>query len=56
MDPNVTLSRLRDVLSRWEEWGTLEMNPESCMDEIADLFFAMDNWLVSGGFRPDDWS
>lgn len=56
MDPNVALSDLRAVLAKWEEWGTLELDPETAMDEIVDLFFALDNWLTSGGFRPDDWN
>jgi hypothetical protein len=56
MDPNTTLSRLRELLSNWEEWGTLELDAEASMDEVTDLFFGLDNWLSQGGFRPNDWS
>lgn len=56
MDPNITLSLLRELLSRWEEWGTLEVDAEAAMDEILDLFYGLDEWLTSGGFRPNDWS
>lgn len=56
MDPNEALSGIRDVFARWEEWGTLEVDAEAALDELTDLFFALDNWLTSGGFRPDDWS
>jgi hypothetical protein len=56
MDPNETLSSLRATFARWEEWGTLEVDAEEAMDSLTDLFFALDNWLTSGGFRPDDWS
>lgn len=56
MDPNTTLSRLRELLSQWEEWGTLELDAESSMDEATELFLALDDWLSQGGFRPNDWS
>ena len=56
MDPNATLSRLREVLSLWEQWGSLELNADATLDEVVDLFFAIDEWLSTGGFRPDDWS
>jgi hypothetical protein len=56
MDPNETLALLRVAFGRWEEWGTLETDPEEAMDFLTDTFFALDNWLTSGGFRPDDWS
>jgi hypothetical protein len=56
MDPNETLASIRTTLMRWEEWGTLEVDAEEAMDFLTDTFFALDNWLTSGGFRPDDWS
>lgn len=56
MDPNIALSRLRELLARWEEWGTLEVDAEVAMDEILDLFYGLDEWLSQGGFRPSDWS
>lgn len=56
MDPNIALSRLRELLARWEEWGTLEVDAQSAMDEILDLFYGLDEWLSTGGFRPSDWS
>jgi|LakMenEpi03Aug12_release.lakeMendotaPanAssembly.Ray.scaffolds.fasta_scaffold1219463_1 hypothetical protein len=56
MDPNIVLNRLRDILTQWEEWGTLEVDAESAMYEIVDLFHDLDDWLSQGGFRPNDWS
>ena len=56
MDPNATLSLLRESLSRWEQWDSLELNADATLDEVVDLFFAIDEWLSAGGFRPDDWS
>jgi hypothetical protein len=56
MDPNIALSRLREVLTQWEEWGTLEVDAEAAMDEVVDLFHGLDEWLSQGGFRPNDWS
>jgi hypothetical protein len=56
MDPNTTLEDLRLLASRWDEWGHIGLDPMSSMDQFAELFFALDDWLTSGGFRPDDWS
>jgi hypothetical protein len=56
MDPNEILASLRATFGRWEEWGTLEVDAAEALDSLTDLFFALDNWLTSGGFRPDDWS
>lgn len=56
MDPNVALAAIRSLLGEWEEWGTLQVNAEEALDNLTDLFFALDNWIASGGFRPDDWS
>ena len=44
MDPNETLRMLRRAIERRE------------IDAIEDLFDALDIWLSSGGFLPDDWS
>ena len=56
MDPNVALAALRQVFSQWEEWGDLELNATEAMDSLVDLFLGLDEWLTSGGFRPDDWN
>ena len=56
MDPNDALAGMRAVFARWEEWGSLEVDAEAALDELVDLFFALDSWLSVGGFRPDDWS
>ncbi len=56
MDPNVALSRLREVFTQWEEWGTLELDAAEAMDELVDLFHGLDEYLTSGGFPPSDWS
>lgn len=56
MDPNATLSRLRIIFNNWEEWGNLELDAAASMEEVSELFLDIDNWLTSGGFRPDDWS
>lgn len=56
MDPNEALGRLREICSAWEEWGELSLDPTEALDSLTDFFLALDNWLTSGGFRPDDWS
>lgn len=55
MDPNETLSQLRALMNGWEEWGGLEYDPVSVADDASDLFLALDNWILNGGFLPDEW-
>lgn len=56
MDPNETLKRLRNILNTWDEWGILEADAEDALNNVTELFYALDDWLSQGGFRPDDWS
>lgn len=43
MDPNVTLSRLRELADNNDvEW--------------ANLFESLDDWLSKGGFLPEAWA
>jgi len=41
MDPNITLSRLREVFTQWEEWGTLELDAAEAMDELVICFMVL---------------
>jgi hypothetical protein len=56
MDPNTTLARIKTICDKWEEWGTLEMDPLETLDELTELVQSLDEWLSNGGFRPDNWS
>lgn len=56
MDPNATLQRIRSLSNTWEEWGSLELDPLATLDELTELMLGLDEWLTSGGFRPNDWS
>ena len=56
MDPNATLARIKTICDKWEEWGTLEMDPLETLDELTELVQSLDEWLSNGGFRPDNWS
>jgi len=55
MDPNVALERLLSICEQWEEWGELEQNPIAALDEVAELFLGLNEWISSGGFLPNLW-
>lgn len=46
MDPNATLKELRELLKRG-------MRPD--LERARELFEALDEWILKGGFLPDDW-
>lgn len=48
MDPNEILRRLRELCA-------LDNCDLFAMDEIADLFEALDGWITKGGFLPTEW-
>jgi hypothetical protein len=47
MDPNATLERMRSIAdnSRGHD-----------LDEMIELFQALDDWLSRGGFLPREWN
>jgi len=47
MDPNATIKEIRKIL---------ELEDEANYDRLAELFSALDEWIVSGGFYPKDWT
>lgn len=62
MDPNETLRRLRANLA--EVWGLCESWPlnltqldriQGLACEYAELFEALDTWILHGGALPSDW-
>jgi hypothetical protein len=58
MDPDATLSILRDALRRLER-DRGDLPPSSITDAIADAyetFTVLDEWLSKGGFSPAEWS
>lgn len=61
MDPNATLARLRGMAKAaltdadaktWPEKATIV----AFTTEFAELFQALDAWIVGGGFLPAKWS
>lgn len=46
MDPNATLDELREITDKCAP---------SDMDRAAELFRALDEWIVKGGFLPKPW-
>lgn len=66
MDPNAALEELRKLTRNLEKPATVivldngaqylsEIDHEAVANRIAELFDALDNWLVSGGFLPTAW-
>ena len=55
MDPNKTLEDIMATAYKWEEWGTLEMDPLETLDSLTENVIALHEWLSSGGHRPDSW-
>ncbi len=49
MDPNAALAQLRDQMRALDQGG-------GNVDTVVDLFTGLDEWLTSGGFKPDAWS
>lgn len=52
MDPNQTLADLRELVS--EADGAKALSSATGY-RFAELFDALDGWIVSGGFLPSDW-
>ena len=53
MDVNETLARLRaGVAEALQESGAKRGD---LVDELAEDFDNLDNWMCKGGFRPDPW-
>lgn len=54
MDPDATLKALRDAVARWLLAETNDSEHAAALD-MADAATALDGWLTSGGFLPDEW-
>jgi len=52
MDPNATLELIRE-LTRGHNDGT--WLDDAQIDELVEAIGRLDEWLTSGGFKPDDW-
>lgn len=52
MDPNTSLTMLRNLVDSWDRRGRLH---PSEWDELAGLVQALDEWIMRGGFLPSDW-
>lgn len=54
MDPNACLTHLRawahDIVN-----GNIRNEDEDILD-TANRIINLDNWIVKGGFLPDDWN
>lgn len=53
MDPNDVLERIRLQLSAF--YGYDPDVPEFDVDQLVDDVSALDEWVASGGFLPQEW-
>jgi hypothetical protein len=51
MDPNETLRRIRELRSQ----PVSDADYLDLLQEVMELYNALDEWLSKGGFPPDDW-
>lgn len=56
MDPNETLTKLRDLIGEIFETNEADDDCTDMAVEMAELFDALDGWIIKGGFLPDAWS
>lgn len=54
MDPNMTLHELRELCG--EALAESGNKRADLVDEIAERFDALDQWLSRGGFVPSAWA
>lgn len=55
MDPNATLTRLRELASDIST-GEYELTDQGlAAAEMAELFDGLDTWLSRRGFLPTEW-
>ena len=54
MDPNETLRCLRALSKQIIKENENEEMPDNGM-HMANIFQALDEWIVKGGFLPQDW-
>lgn len=58
MDPNITLKELREITVSVNN-GTYNQSHADCiitLEQLAEKFKALDEWLTRNGFLPSDWS
>lgn len=51
MDPNATLARIRELAAQLE----IDSSDPYVVEELAEQFTALDEWLSKGGFKPSAW-
>jgi hypothetical protein len=53
MDPDATLAMLRDLAESVGEYHDSDLG--GVAHELADLFGALDQWILRGGYLPAAW-
>lgn len=58
INPNATLTDLRDAVSRleaWQEGAGCRHDLDQAIEDVVSHFRDLDNWQSRGGPRPDEW-
>lgn len=55
MDPNETLREIRTLNKRVYSLAVNGRPDEYDVQRLCELFMALDDWILSGGFAPTDW-
>ena len=54
MDPNATLEQIRELVFRSTSYSPRGLNWDDSA-QLVELIEALDEWLMTGGFKPEDW-
>ena len=52
MDPDATLKEMRELAIMLAD--SRDIDGEQCV-HLAELFLALDRWIMNGGFMPRSW-
>jgi len=58
MDPTATLMEIRSIIAESGSEAQMAKPLQELEDEfhrLCELMDALDNWISSGGFLPEDW-
>lgn len=55
MDPNATYDALKRAFVTAKATPFMEPGIDDVITDLSEKFYALDNWLQTGGFLPDAW-
>jgi hypothetical protein len=54
MDPNIVLENIRSLVARIQDDPCSSIQDDA--DSLASLIQSLDEWLMKGGFLPNEWA